>query len=370
MEINKIIELIQKYYLYFYDLNEFTKRKIIHLNKIKDSTVFIQQLSKIIGNEFDPHSKIIDLQAKYYYLPIFLTVLNEKIVTIQDYPDYNLKKGSELTEINDINIGEFLNTEYIKRFRISEILRMTKIMEKIVVSDTQNRIKLGFKNGEVKKSYYFEYVQLRHFSSNQHSRENIKYKDSLKKLDEIYYIKIGSLLNDYIINEAIINIKNVINKSPLIIDIRNNMGGKVELAIKLSELFSVNDFNIFTKSRIKMDKLVIRPFLKELKYPVAILCNNLTGSALEYIFLKSLADSNKISIYGNKTSGFKDIATVYNLNERYKMILTTKKYMDENGEELKEKCFYPQYDIPTTIHDYNQFPDRQLESVIKHIRGV
>ena len=75
-----------------------------------------------------------------------------------------------------------------------------------------------------------------------------------------------------------------------------------------------------------------------------------------------------ILVMGNMTTGMKDIATVYKINQRFTLVLTTKKYVSCRGENLKIERIQPRIEIPVQLHDFDKFPDNQLIKAIEFMR--
>lgn len=146
------------------------------------------------------------------------------------------------------------------------------------------------------------------------------------------------------------------------------MGGKIDLATSLTSVFLEKNTTIYLKTRNTIETLDIISENNYFKYPVTILFNNMTASSLEYVFLNQILKNDRILLLGNKTAGMKDIATVLRLNDRYNLILTTKKYVDHNGRSIVKNCISPDIEIPTSIKDFIDFPDKQLLRAIDILR--
>ena len=67
---------------------------------------------------------------------------------------------------------------------------------------------------------------------------------------------------------------------------------------------------------------------------------------------------------GDRTAGMKDVATVYKINERYTMVLATKRYAYPNGSYIRKNAIIPDIHIPSNANDFNVFPDKQLMGAI------
>ena len=70
------------------------------------------------------------------------------------------------------------------------------------------------------------------------------------------------------------------------------------------------------------------------------------------------------SVFQIRTAGMKDVATVYKINERYTMVLATKRYAYPNGSYIRKNAIIPDIHIPSNANDFNVFPDKQLMGAI------
>ncbi len=156
----------------------------------------------------------------------------------------------------------------------------------------------------------------------------------------------------------------------VLFDIRNNIGSRIDLAVQLTSLFINVETKLFLKSRAVIKELLITPQKSSLRgKKIGILFNNLTSSSLEFIFLKSLLNTDNILFMGIPTSGMLDVATIYSLNNKYSLSLTTKKYVDINGKELNLKRIEPKIYIDVNINDVRNNTDSQLKKAIFFLKG-
>ncbi|MGC8981431.1 MAG: S41 family peptidase [Minisyncoccia bacterium] len=176
-------------------------------------------------------------------------------------------------------------------------------------------------------------------------REEIKIKAVEGKLIEpdIGYIKI----NTFNINTVpeFVEKFNELSKSgaqKYILDLRNNPGGYLDVAIQLSEFF-VPRGKIILKEiwGREMKEKVVRSegpgTLKDLK--TVILVNKGSASASE-IFAGALRDNLGIKLIGEKTFGKGSVQEVYKLNS-YLLKLTIAYWLTPNGEKLEGNGLEP-----------------------------
>lgn len=315
----------------------------------------------------DPHTKIVKRGGSNYILPIFLGIVSESIVVTEENIKYpSIKKGFILKEINGLKIDDILTS--FSKFN-SLALCLMKILELISSSEDFNKITLTFikdarTNQVIETIEYIKINRLKLDLVDYKKNYNIIKKEIENRYDISYY-HCPTLMDENQTNELISNLKNDEIKGHVLFDIRNNMGGKVDLAIQLTSLFINKKSKIFLKSRFKVEEISIFPQKSSLNgKKIGILFNNLTSSSLEFIFLKSLLNQKNIKFMGTPTSGMLDIATIYNIDNKYRLSLTTKKYVDIDQKELELKRINPDIYIDININDIKNNMDSQLNEGI------
>lgn len=364
MDKKEIIRIIREKYIYFDSLENALKDELYALLHIEADEKFFLKLQFLLDKFYDPHTKIVRKEKNEYILPIYLGIIGEKLVVIEDniyYP--NIRKGFILESINYVCIEEIL-----RKFNKmnSTTLKLIKILELISSSKGYKQIILTFKTENldiIEEKIKYTRSDLTKFDIKKYNNLLLINKKQIEKKYDISYYYCPSLMSDNEINELMNSLINDNIKHNVIFDIRNNIGGKVDLTMKLVELFIDEEEKIFLKSTKNIYEYILTPknsLLKEKN--VGILFNNLTCSSLEFIFLRLLMKRNNILFMGTPTCGMKDIATIYELNSNYIMSLTTKKYVDFNGKSMDIKYIEPQIYIGTNINDLNK--DAQLEKAI------
>lgn len=372
MEKFEIINLIENKYLYYDYIKTNLMKSWNFIKQIDNKEDFFGQLYLFLNNQLDPHTKLIDRDKFNYILPIYFTEMNNSIVVTGCLDEYSkvINPGDVLTHINDILVDDYIHLNNIDSFDRGKILELIKIIENISYSKIQNKIKLRFqrKNYNFEVLVFYEKICNNFFDSNLEMK-NGKILNYSKLLDgEVCYIRLPNLNNDILVKKAIAEIRNKGKKYYILLDIRNNMGGKIDLAASLTSVFLEKNTTLYLKTRNTTETLDIIAEKNYFKYPVTILFNNMTASSLEYVFLNQILKNDRILLLGNKTAGMKDIATVFKLNDRYNLVLTTKKYVDYNGRSIVKNCISPDIEIPTSIKDFKDFPDKQLLRAIDILR--
>ena len=76
-----------------------------------------------------------------------------------------------------------------------------------------------------------------------------------------------------------------------------------------------------------------------------------------------LLKENNVFMFGTHTAGMKDIATVYDIGDKYKMLLTTKQYVDKEGKEIDIKFIDAKNKVSVMEKSENIF-SKQLKDTI------
>ncbi len=183
--------------------------------------------------------------------------------------------------------------------------------------------------------------------------------------DDIGYIRISSF-ND-IADKKIVSAVNQINKESnnnikgLIIDIRNNPGGLLDQAIKVSDLFLDKGEIVSTKTRDQSRKQ--RFFAKKGDITngieIIIITNGGSASASE-IFAGALGDNKRATVIGTKTYGKGSVQSIIPLGSGDGAIrLTTGKYYTPNDTSIDKIGIKPTYLIENQITEVDS-EDLQL----------
>ena len=152
------------------------------------------------------------------------------------------------------------------------------------------------------------------------------------------------------------------NIEALIIDLRGNTGGYLNMAFDISSLFlekgkliySLENKNGVTDYKDKTDE--------KRDYAIVVIVNESTASAAE-ILTAALKDSYGASVVGKKTYGKGKVQNVIQ-NEGSVVKYTSAKWLRPNGECIDEVGIVPDFEITNVIKDEIIY-DKQLEKAIE-----
>lgn len=261
-----------------------------------------------------------------YYLGFDVSFDNEKkmlkIVKINANSDaVQLKNDDYITEINGCKIlDKYFFDNYIYSESSASIATIRTYPE-----DVEYKIKL-----DVQKKV-----------------PSIEYKTINSEKETILYIKVNHFLGDDF--ESKLNLINVtmqnISLNGVIIDLRNNPGGKIEYANMFSSLF-YKDKNAL----VRVEQNSSESFLQNLgiknniyKGPIAVLVNSATASAAEelILILQQIKKKKDFIIVGTDKYTYGK-ALVFNTIEYYSL-------------QKEDPCFYNSASERADIHEVNKY---------------
>ncbi|MBU1091146.1 MAG: S41 family peptidase [Candidatus Omnitrophica bacterium] len=283
----------------------------------------------------DPHSQFLDPQTyselkldtegKFGGLGIEITIkdsLLTVVTPIEDTPAWKagLKANDRIVKIDSELTRNITLTDAVKKLRgdpgTSVILTILREAEKKLLEFKITRDIIKIRN--VKEGRILEngigYIRLIEF------REN-----AVKEM-----------------NQALKNLAKE-GMNALILDLRNNPGGLLDIAVKVAEKFLEKDkMVVYTKGRIPSQDL---EFLsKEAKpiidIPIVVLINEGSASGSE-IVAGCLQDYKRAIILGTQSFGKGSVQTVIPLRDGSALRLTTSKYFTPQGKVIHEKGVTP-----------------------------
>ncbi|MCD6362048.1 MAG: S41 family peptidase [Armatimonadetes bacterium] len=314
---NEVLDMVEKNYV----------------EEVEPKTI-IQGAIKGMIKSLDPHSTFmtadmyrelqVETKGSFGGIGIVITIQKDFLTVvspIEDTPAFlaGVKAGDRIIKING------------------------KSTEGITIMEAVRKLR-GPKNTNVT-------ITVMHKGSTQHediviTRAIIKIKSVKYKIyDDIGYIRIlafqGKTADD---------LKNVIQdinkqKVPLkglILDLRNNPGGLLDQAVKISDIFIKSGVIVSTKGRIKSvgEKYIAKDDGYEPVIPMIVLVNGGTASAAE-IVSGALQDNGRAIILGTQTFGKGSVQTVIPLKNGAALKLTTAKYYTPKGTSIQAEGIIP-----------------------------
>lgn len=128
----------------------------------------------------------------------------------------------------------------------------------------------------------------------------------------------------------------------LVLDLRNNPGGLLDQAVKVSDDFLESGLIVYTDGRIEGQKMSFSAKKEGTRpnYPIVVLVNGGSASASE-IVAGALQDHGRALILGTQTFGKGSVQTIYPLEDGSALRLTTARYYTPSGTSIQAKGITP-----------------------------
>ena len=206
------------------------------------------------------------------------------------------------------------------------------------------------------------------------TRAIIKIREvSLEVKNNIGYIRLRAF-NEQSHNQLIKQLKKISNKKidGYILDLRNNPGGLLSQAIKITETFLDGGEIVSTRGRDKNDIRIFNAKKgdKINNKPLIVLINQGSASASE-IVSGALKDHKRAILLGEKSFGKGSVQSIIPLKNRGGLRLTTAKYYLPSGESIHEKGVEPDITVKRNKNDFkiNTKTDNQLNYALNLLKA-
>lgn len=136
----------------------------------------------------------------------------------------------------------------------------------------------------------------------------------------------------------------------LIIDLRDNPGGLLDQAIKISDLFLDQGIIVSIKGRLEKNTQVFNAYPGQDKrgYPIVVLINGGSASASE-IVAGALQDHSRALILGTPSFGKGSVQTVRPLKDGFGIKYTIARYYTPNGRSIQATGIQPDIEVEFEI---------------------
>jgi len=158
----------------------------------------------------------------------------------------------------------------------------------------------------------------------------------------------------------------------IILDLRNNPGGYLEVAqeisgwfLKRGEIVVIEDFG----ARKERNIYKAQGNASLVGFPVVILINQGSASGSE-ILAGALRDNRDILLIGEKSFGKGSVQELERLSEGSSLKITVAKWLTPKGELITDKGLEPDIKLEMTEEDYEEGKDPQLDKAIEIIKNL
>jgi carboxyl-terminal processing protease len=137
----------------------------------------------------------------------------------------------------------------------------------------------------------------------------------------------------------------------MVVDLRNDPGGLLDQAVKVSNLFiDRNALIVYTDGRAKDQRMDFRATKggKHYKFKLAVLINEGSASASE-IVAGALQDYDRAVIFGTKSFGKASVQTIIPLGNGAGLRLTTAYYYTPKGRHIQKTGIQPDVDMKQEV---------------------
>ena len=208
------------------------------------------------------------------------------------------------------------------------------------------------------------------------TREIIEVQSVKSKLIDksIGYIRLTSFNENSSnqIKKKIQELKKNKNLKGYILDLRNNPGGLLSQAIKISDFFLDNGEIVATKSRKKSENR--KWFAKEgdlIDGKILVILINYGSASASEIVAGALKDHKRAILIGESSYGKGSVQSIIPLNNEGAIRLTIAKYYLPSGKSISEVGVTPDIEILEESADFkiNSDSDNQLSYAVKLLNG-
>ena len=308
-------------------------------------------------SSLDPHSAYLtpdlykdlqsDTQGRFGGLGIEISVKGGMLTVvspIEDTPAFKagIKPGDQIFKIEDEFTKDMSLVDAVKRMRglkgtkINLTIRREGAADLIDVSLVRDIIRVqSVKSRSLEPGY--GYVRLAQFQERSD-------RDVQRALEKLAAEKSG--------------IKG------LVLDLRNNPGGLLNQAVRVSDLFLDSGMIVYTDGRIESQK---QKFFAQkdgtwMDFPLVVLINGGSASASE-IVAGALQDHKRAVVLGTKSFGKGSVQTILPLDDNSALRLTTARYFTPKGRSIQATGIVPDIVIENVVLQDGKPDDRKRPSL-------
>jgi carboxyl-terminal processing protease len=286
-------------------------------------------------NSLDPHSAYLtpdhykDLQmdtaGRFGGLGIEITVRSGVLTVVSPIEDTpaskaGVKPGDQIIKIEDEFTKDMTLVEAVKRMRgvkgtkISISVRREGVADLLNFNLVRDTIRVQSVRSRVLEEGY-GYVRLAQFQE----RTDRDLQRALEKLSQ----EKGGLKG-------------------LVLDMRNNPGGLLTQAVRVSDMFLDSGMIVYTEGRLEAQKQKYFAHKEATwsNFPIIVLVNGGSASASE-IVAGALQDHKRAVILGTKTFGKGSVQTILPLDDNSALRLTTARYFTPKGRSIQATGIAP-----------------------------
>ncbi|HUA33367.1 MAG TPA: S41 family peptidase [Candidatus Binataceae bacterium] len=290
-------------------------------------------------SSLDPHSAYltpdlyrdleVETRGSFGGLGIEITIKNGVLTVvspIEDTPAYKagIKGGDQIIKINDDFTKDMTLNEAVKRMRgpkgskIKLTIHRPNVPDLFTVSLARDVIKIQAVKSKMVDEQY-GYIRIATFQEN--TDDGVE-----KAIDEIREKDHGQIKG-------------------VVLDLRDNPGGLLNQAVKVSDDFLDGGLIVYTQGRNENQQQKYFSHKKKdfVDYPMVVLVNGGSASASE-IVAGALQDQRRAVVVGTQTFGKGSVQTILPLDDHSALRLTTARYYTPLGRSIQAVGITPDVD--------------------------
>jgi len=275
------------------------------------------------------------------------------VIVVKPLPDTpadnaGIKEGDRIIKVNDTDIKDMV---------LENIVVMIKGKEGTTVD-------LTFYRPDEDRTFDVTLTRARFYVPNLFAE---MVEDNIGYIQYIGFQKGGADLLDSEIEKLIEQ-----GAEAIIFDLRNNLGGTLDDAVEVGDLFMDGGIIVTVRGRTDDNERVDEYFAKKGKYndiPLIVLINGFSASASELV-AGALRDNGRALLIGEKSFGKGTVQVIHDLSDGSGLKFTTAKYYLPSGVSIDGVGIIPDIEIELTVEDTEDLQFKKaLEEAKKILEG-
>jgi carboxyl-terminal processing protease len=342
----------------FWDAWKILKEKYVEKD-VPDVNLFYGTMSGLVAGLGDPYTNFFnpddnkkfnqELAGNFEGIGAEIAVKKGQLLVTKPLPatpaeKAGLKSGDQILSIDGQSTQGMTTNEAVYKIRGPQGSQVTLEIFREGFDKPQNfyiiRDKIDVKSVTWTMKNNFAYIELVHFNG-----------DTISEFNNI-------------IQEILVK-----NPQGIILDLRDNPGGYLDMAVEVaSEWVEDGPIVIETGREGKIDEFSAQGTARLAKFKTVVLINGLSASASE-IVAGALQDYGLATIIGEKTFGKGSVQDIQQLKDGSAIKITVAKWLTPKGRSINEQGIKPDIEVKLTPEDFDNNRDPQLDKAVELLGG-